>query len=242
MTKIFKFILYSLMLGATALGITTFLLMLLASQAHADQVKIAIIDTGYSKEFTTYDLKLCPSGHYDFYKNEPKVGMTTGPHGSHVGSVIAAELTDVDYCALIYQVGTAEGITLPNIIRAIEKASDAGAVAINISIVGPAHLFAEKKVLQRASNKGIAIFAAAGNENSNLDSTCNSYPGCYQIKNLYLVGAISPDGTQKAVYSNYGSLIHLWYPGHFQSKYGVVQGTSFAAPRALSDYVRNLKP
>lgn len=207
------------------------------ANAAEPRFKIVIIDTGYDDTKATAALKLCPTGHYDFYQQKATIG-SYGLHGTYVASVIAERLKNVDYCAVVFQVASPTGIKYRDILWALRKSLDQNATVINISIVGNGHSFIEREILVDAVKGGARVFTGAGNENQNLDTVCNVYPGCYRIRGVYSVGALSPDGTQKALYSNYGSKVDLWYPGHYETfDGGTAQGTSFASPAALADYV-----
>jgi subtilisin family serine protease len=203
------------------------------------QIRIAIIDTGYSPRFGSVPLKLCKTGHFDFMTSKPEVGSVS-PHGSIVGAIIAEELQDVNYCAVIYQVVGPEGLTATTVQKAFEKAKTSGIAAINLSLSGRAHSFAEKNAIKAVADRGTVIFAAAGNDQMDLGNFCNSFPACYSIPNMYVVGATERENSYPARYTNYGTKVTIWLPGDYEFQGQVVEGTSFAAPRALSDYVYSL--
>ncbi len=209
------------------------------SAAEAKTLKIAIIDTGYDAEYAVTKLKLCPTGHFNFATNTPTVGEALH-HGTDIGSIIAETLKDVDYCAIIYQVMVDGEMQDRSMMGAIDRAAKENLTAVNVSIVSSTHSYRERMLYKKLINSGAIIFAAAGNENHDLTSTCNYYPGCYKMPGVVVVGAMSPDLTQKATYSNYGKDVNTWYPGHFKSRKGWVHGTSFATPYALGDFVRSL--
>lgn len=210
----------------------------IAPKPHA-LIKIAIIDTGYDAGQAFAKIKLCKTGHFDFATNTP-VLASTNPHGTMVASLIAQGLDGVNYCAVIYQVNGPEGVTFENLIGAFAKAEQESLQAINLSIQGYKYSFFEKAAITRVALRGTHVFVAAGNDNLNLDEACNSYPGCYSIRGLHMVGAMNPDYSSRASYSNYGSRVELWYPGFYQTVMEYGKGTSFAAPRALADYVYSL--
>ncbi len=208
-------------------------------KATGTMLKIAIIDTGYDTSLLdeeATELNLCDTGHYDFNLDKAKLG-SAGSHGTMVGSIIAENLQDVNYCAVIYQVQTVIGITAESVTRAIKMATKEGIFAINISLEGIMHAQRERMALYDLGQKGTAIFVAAGNRHANLDEVCNSYPSCYHVPNLYVVGAADESMEFRAAYSNYGSRVSSWYSGDFIMNGTKMQGTSFASPRALADYV-----
>jgi subtilisin family serine protease len=204
-----------------------------------EQIRIAIIDTGYNPLWTNEPLKLCKKGHYDFLKDKAEVGYTE-PHGSIVASIIAEELRDVNYCAVIYQVMGPQGLNTRTIKAAFNKAKHEGLAAINLSLNGRAYSFMERRSMKAVADRGTMIFTAAGNERLDLNTFCNSFPACYPIPNMYVVGATERDNEYPAPYSNYGKRVDIWMPGDYEIADQIVEGTSFAAPRALSDYVYSL--
>lgn len=206
-----------------------------ANAAPEAKYKIAILDTGYNPFTAGTKLKLCKSGHFDYRTNTATIGAT-GEHGTKVASIIAEELRNVDYCAVIYQVMNRQNNMLDvNIVDALNRARASGAAAVNLSFVSQYPTIAERKALERLA-KGARLFVAAGNDKKNLDWYCDAFPACYDIPNMVVVGATDTSG-MTASYSNRGERINVWYfGGHRYGGYG----TSFAAPRALSAYVSGL--
>lgn len=203
-------------------------------------LKIAIIDTGYIPAQAMTPIKLCKTGHFDFGTGKALVGSSGHPHGTQVASLVAQGLVNVNYCALIYNVEGKDGFSFKNISGALRKAKEAGAVAINMSIQGYQFSYLERMAIEELSASGIHLFVAAGNDNMNLDEACNSYPGCYQIPRVHMVGSILPDYSGRSSFSNYGTKVELWYPGYYVTVFETARGTSFASPRALADYVSAL--
>lgn len=215
------------------------------------QTKIAIIDSGYDTGFVIREnkipLKLCKSGHFDFLTKAPRVGSAF-PHGTIVGSVIAKELRRVDYCALIYQVslsmfdGTTDQATM---IKAIRMATKQDVSAINISMSGSGFSDGEFQALKAASDKGIKIFVAAGNDMQRFTAEhCSVFPACYNVTNLITVAGVDHTG-KLCDTSNYGyktvravgELVWLYRDEDGREVRDHRCATSFATPRALSSYV-----
>lgn len=207
----------------------------------AQLLKIAIIDTGYNPKLVPdgiAKLKLCSEGHYDFFTKRPVVNATHW-HGTVTGSIIASFLRDVNYCAIIYQVADDAGISAENIAGALHMAAREGLTAINLSLEGTSFNSVERFAFYDVTSKGTIVFIAAGNRDKNLDIVCNSYPTCYHLPNTYIVGALSDEGDSKAGYSNYGKEVNAWYQGSVEFGGQIMRGTSFAAPRALGDFVQS---
>jgi subtilisin family serine protease len=226
------------LLETLILGLIGLILIFGTGHAHADhqpKFKIAIIDTGYDASLVTGSkLKLCKHGHYDFSKGQNGVGFTK-KHGTAVASIIAEQLKDVDYCAVIYTISIYENAE--QIVTAFYKASYETVDAINASYSGSIKSVAEREAVRDAAKRVKAIFVAAGNDGRNLDVSCLAFPTCFDIPNVHPVGALKANGARLPV-SNYGSKVKEWYSG--EASLGFIPATSFAAPRALSSYVLSL--
>lgn len=212
------------------------------STAHASgpkQLRIAIIDTGYKHDSTDVPLKLCKDGHYDLVKKTPTIGYSI-EHGTRVANIIAENLQNVDYCAVIFQLYGPDGIDIQSIGQAVIRAIDAGVDVINISLTGNDPDFLEERVLEQATLRGIKVFQAAGNYSTNLDNKCDLYPACYKLPGVTVVGALDYTNGLRARYSNYGSLVKEYYNGYSMYHNEIDNGTSYATPRALSNYVLKL--
>lgn len=209
-------------------------------QAGATPVKIAIIDTGYDEKNLPEGypvLKICPEGSYDFVVR--RKGVTSSHwHGNVTASIIANLLQDVNYCALVYNVATGASIPDDALLDAVKQASKEHLFAVNLSLGGTVYSAAIHQALLALEGTGTTIFIAAGNDNKNLNSVCNTYPACFKLKNTFVVGATDHD-VFKASYSNEGTKVNSWYDGSFNYNGQLVQGTSFASPRALGDWVQS---
>jgi subtilisin family serine protease len=217
-------------------------------KAGLPRYKIAIIDSGYDPTRATAPLVTCKTGHYDYFTKTANLAFQ-GEHGTRVASIVANKLKEVDYCVVVYQVSTIPNAPLPmnsnDLADAINLAIAEQVDAINISAGGVGTQSSiERAALVTAANLGISVFVAAGNNSQNLDKDCNYYPACYKIKGVIVVGAQDyDDPKQPANYSNYGKIVDLWGPGYYQE----YRGTSYATPRALSEYIlflehKRLKP
>lgn len=237
MTKAQRFMLAYIFGSIIGLQVLLFLsLSAGASPFSEPRFKIAILDTGYDLNTTGPRLKLCGRGHYDFKTGTPTIGYTN-PHGTKVASIIAEQLKDVDYCAVIYQIFDRRDNMPDNVVvNALVRARIEGAKLVNMSFTSTYPSVAERKALERLSQSGAALFAAAGNDRQDLDFTCDRFPACYTIDRLYTVGALNEHGAQ-AKSTNYGERVHSWYSGVME---GENPATSYATPRALSSHVLRL--
>lgn len=207
-------------------------------KVQAETIKIAVIDTGFSAAYFKYrPVKLCPTGHYDFSQSNRKVG-STNIHGTFVAHMIADNLKDLDYCLIIYQAAGNDGlIDSVSVAVAVEMALRQGAKYINMSISGRYPSNVERDSIVKAQLMGVEIFAAAGNDGINLanEASCKSFPACY---NGYVHAVEAMDGVYPCKDTNYGHMITDKAQGT-ALEYGVTDqcATSFASPRALSQYV-----
>lgn len=162
-------------------------------------------------------------------------------HGTHVAGIIdAIGHGKVSIMPIKFMSDSGSGY-VGAAVASINYATDmrlrgVNVVAINCSFGGltsaPSSLLT---AIQRASDNGIVVVTAAGNNGSDNDVTPR-YPSSYNIANNISVAAINPD-LSLAGYSNYGKTsvtiaapgtsIYSTLPGN---TYGYVSGTSMAAP------------
>lgn len=136
-------------------------------------------------------------------------------HGTHVTGIIALSNCPTLKILSCRYVEKEEGDTnkLFNCYRrAIAKHVD----IINMSGGGEDFLKEEEDLLKQASNLGIKISVAAGNEGKNLGTPCiGYYPACLDLENLFAVGALNKpeDGGKRYSSSNYGKDNMKWEVG-----------------------------
>ena len=203
-------------------------------------VKVAVIDSGLQRD------------HEDLSKNAPLAGrnfvnkaagteynVDNGTHGTHVAGIIAADDNGIGgvgiapdaqvrgYCVFP---SADEGAETADVMRAINAAVADGNHIINMSLGSPMYSGDYEKVVKNAYNNGVAVFASAGNEDTNGYSFPASYSGAISV------GAVDQNSA-RASFSNYGSNVKLSFPGvHIYSTipggYGYMSGTSQASPAA----------
>ncbi|HMQ59706.1 MAG TPA: S8 family peptidase [Flavilitoribacter sp.] len=215
-----------------------------AEGLHDYPVRIAIIDTGIDDESypDLFGSKIYDS--YDFIKDTPNAEDDNG-HGTQVAGIIAGmaynrKLDHVEFLELKAMDASGSG-NLYDIIEAIEYAKIQGANIINCSFgyypmldEHYSNLF--RQVIQDASDQGILVIIASGNDNRNLDFT-KFYPGAYLgISNIIKVAASECDGGT-TVFSNFGlGAVEIAGPGSgilcptLGGHWIYSTGTSFAAP------------
>jgi len=215
------------------------LTLMLTIPAFAKRTRVAVIDTGFSGLYGSKAAltQLCKTGHHDFSTKEDIVGFDRSGHGSYVATIIAKETVHKKYCMMILKVfGVRDGRY--TVSSAVKKAVKNGADIINLSLELLNYSEYDKKVFTWATKRGVKIFVAAGNKGQNINKFCNAYPTCYKLNdNLIRVGALNVYGNL-AKYSNYGIRIAVYKFGEYNSR---TLGTSFAAPRAVADYLNELR-
>ena len=214
-------------------------LLLLGLNAKADTVKVAIIDTGFSGLYATPRTRksLCKTGHFDFTTNTPNIGFDEIGHGSFVSNLVIETAKVKRVCLLIYKVNAyVNPRTRNHITKALLRAKNNGAQAVNISMGESNYFHGERAALRILGKAGIKVFVASGNDSADLNRACNIFPACYDdlSGNLLRVGARDRSGLLEA-YGNKGLKVQLYEYG---SIINIGRGTSFAAPRAAGKYLR----
>ncbi|MEA5506624.1 S8 family peptidase [Halotia wernerae UHCC 0503] len=213
------------------------------NQTKGSGVTVAVIDTGITKVRDLQETKFVKG--YDFVNDRETANDDHG-HGTHVAGTVA-QSTNNNYgvAGIAYEANLMPlkvlsaygGGTVADIAEAIKFAADNGADVINMSLGGGGESQLMKQAIEYAHKKGVAIIAAAGNENVN----GASYPARYP----YVIGvsAVGPDG-EKAPYSNFGAGVDISAPGgseagsilqetideNGQGVFLGLQGTSMASP------------
>lgn len=165
-------------------------------------------------------------------------------HGTHVSGTIGAKGNDGKGIVGVNWDVTIMGVkfldaggsgTLENAVKAIDYATQMGAMIESNSWGGGGVSEALKQAIERARDKNVLFVAAAGNE-SNDNDTNPAYPASYDVDNVVAVAAIDRTGNM-ADFSNYGThTVHLAAPGVdvysslFGNKYDAWSGTSMATP------------
>jgi subtilisin family serine protease len=196
---------------------------LLWSTAALATIKVAVIDTGIDPKYKA-QLPLCPSGHKDFTGTglEDNIG-----HGTHIAGLIDLYAKGSDYCQIILKAydKSSKVDSLTSYQEALGEAIALDVDVINVSANGPGSSFKERWTVKKALDKGITVVVAAGNDATNLDVNCNTYPACYDPR-IIVVGNKTKTG-QRAHSSNYGKIVKIYEVGEdVESINGTLSGTS----------------
>lgn len=212
-------------------------LLLVSHVVIADPLlKIAVIDTGFSRNDYNKNVKICDNKGIDFTGTHIK---DNHGHGTNVASLIANQAGNVNYCLMILKYTDPDAITDPvyTTEAAINYAIDHGANVINYSSGGEFNTETDKKVFQKALDKKIVFFVSAGNNKENLDKKCDFFPACYDPR-LIVVGN-GPTQERKDYTSNYGKVVDIWIDGNDQDAGGqILSGTSQSTAIACGRFIK----
>jgi thermitase len=173
--------------------------------------------------------------------------MDDSGHGTHVAGIVGARgdnhrgTTGVDWKVRLMPVkfldANGEGDTA-GAAQAINYAVANGARVINASWTVPEQSRALSEAIQNASQHGVLVVAAAGNDGRPL-ATSPQFPASYDFPNVISVAA-SDEHDRLANFSNYGPKVDLAAPGNSiystvprgvnASGYEYYSGTSMATP------------
>ncbi len=201
-------------------------------------VRVAVIDTGLAMDHE--DLAVNAEAGKNFVNGAEGTPYSTDndTHGTHVAGIIAADDNEKGgvgiapdakvsgYC--VFPAGG--GAKTADIMRAINAAVAEKYDIINMSLGSPEYDADYETVVKQAYEKGVAIFAAAGND----DTDGNNYPAAYA--GTISVGAVDVNSS-RAAFSCYGSAVALSFPGvdiysTVPGGYDYMSGTSQASPAA----------
>lgn len=194
------------------------------------------------------------NGYIDDIHGINTLSYSAGPnddngHGSHVAGTIAAEgdnsigVTGIAWHAQLMALkflGSNGAGSLAGAVEAINYAIEEKARGVNVRLInaswgGGGYSEILKEAIERASEAGIIVVVAAGNEANNNDAN-PSYPSSYKLPNVISVAAIGPRG-DLASFSNRGRYsVHIGAPGVDilstinGGRYASYSGTSMAAP------------
>jgi subtilisin family serine protease len=185
-------------------------------------VTIAVIDTGVDLNHPDLQAKIVPG--YDYVNNDATAD-DDNMHGTACASLAAAMtnnstgMSGVDWNARIMPMkalaANGSGYTT-DIIDCVNWARQNGADVISMSLGGGGYSSTFNSAITTAYNAGVAVIAAAGNDNA----SSISYPAAYS--NCMAVGALSPCNERKSPSScdgeywwgsNYGTGLDVMAPG-----------------------------
>ena len=199
-------------------------------------VKVAVIDSGVSPHD---DLVIRDSSD----KSESGSTEDGFGHGTHVAGIISAEAGNnlggagIAPDSELYNIRVlmSNGAGSDDMIwHGLDQALEWDVDIINMSLGGPGYNGLLQDKINEAYEKGIAVFAAAGNDGV----SCINYPACFD--NVICVAA-SDTNSVRAEFSTFGSWVDLTAPGvniwstYNNNDYKMESGTSMACPVAAGE-------
>jgi thermitase len=198
-------------------------------------VVVAVVDSGIDYDHPDLDDNYIALG-YDWV-NDDNFPMDDNGHGSHVAGIIAAELDNGIGIAGIANVSIMAEKALDewgfgksgNLSNAIIHAVDQGANIICMSWGTYFHSELIYEAISYASDEGVLLVAAAGNE----ATSAKLYPAAY---NEVIAVTATGQSDAPAGFTNYGEWVELAAPGvdiystFWDDLYRYMSGTSMSAP------------
>lgn len=163
--------------------------------------------------------------------DQPNLDSTTPTHGTSMFENILRAASSAEGNSASFQVvsvdvyGSSETTSTFNVAQGLVAAINNGANPVNLSLGSPNDSQLLHDIIQQAAQRGIQIYAAAGNNASSQPF----YPAAYPEVTAVTAGT---QPGQLAPYANYGPYVRLMAPGASLTYYGssvfLVNGTSTA--------------
>jgi flagellar hook assembly protein FlgD len=187
----------------------------------ASYITVAIIDSGIQTNHPELLGKIVNP------YNSVTGGTTFSPsqHGTHVAGIIAATINSSGIAGIApnvkvmpVNVFSGEYANMYDIASGIYYAIDRNADIINLSIGSRSYSYMLDYAVHYARSKGVLVVAAAGNEDTYLET----YPAAFDT----VLGVSATDSNDRITnFSNYGDYIDFAAPG--QTIYSTVSGSSY---------------
>lgn len=186
---------------------------------------------------------------WNFVANTPNAGDDNG-HGTHVAGIIGAKggngigVAGVAWNVKIMPIKVLDAGAIGSastLALGIRYAIANGAQIINLSVSGPGYSRAFEEAVQLASDSGVLVVGAAGNDGRSVDAA-PVYPAGFQAPLMLAVAATAPGGGLSPV-SNFGATVELAAPGQdivstaAGGGYERRTGTSMATPHVAGALV-----
>ena len=196
---------------------------------------VAIIDTGISS--AQIDINGSVLDGYNFVSKNTNANDDNG-HGTHVAGIVSASTNNGTGVASIGFKGTLLPVkvldstgagTYADISSGVIYATDRGAKIVNLSLGGPSYSRTLGDAIAYATNHGVVVVAAAGNNGNNSAVYPADYPGVIAVSATNQNDGLAP-------FSSYGSHVYVSAPGvsiistYNSGGYATLSGTSMAAP------------
>jgi subtilisin family serine protease len=205
--------------------------LLYALHLEAKPIKVVVIDTGI-KSTVISRANLCETGHLDLTGD----GLADiSGHGTNVTGLIVANAGDpADYCIVVVKAYKMDSHPIRSWVpQAMIYAAAIHADIVNISGGGVGSDSYEEMATKSLLRTNVTLVVAAGNEETNLNKSCNYFPACYDPR-IVVVGATES-------FSNYGNIVDIKIPGKDHTAFGItMSGTSQATAIITGRIIKNL--
>lgn len=235
------------------------LLTLFSINANAEMVKVAVIDSGYTKLPVPVSAKLCANGHADttsgkIVKTEtPPLDTSGNYHGTNIAHIIndSVPLEYADrFCIVVIKAWPPKA-NGPSAL-AIQHARKLGVKIINYSGGGKPKNKRETKEIKKALDAGIEFVAAAGNDGLTLGKAPSKkekekyttfYPAMADSR-VTVVGSVNNIG-EISTFSNRSEIVDTYEKGEEivgagVSLTGTSQSTAIASGRILKFMIEKI--
>lgn len=177
-----------------------------------DEVVVAVLDTGVDLDHPDLKGNLVPGVNLISKSKSPQ---DNDGHGTHVAGLVGAStnnkvgVASISKGVKVMPVKVMDGNVgqMSTVIEGIDYAISNGADVINLSLGSYSNLKSMQDVIQKASEKGVLVVAAAGNDNVNKVI----YPAAYE--STISVASTKTGTDTKASFSNYSSKVDINTPG-----------------------------
>lgn len=199
---------------------------------------VAVVDTGV--QLTHSDLANNITNGYDFVNNDNSANDDNG-HGTHVAGIVAATSNSsgsvgASHTAQLMPIKVLNSVGsgyVSDVAKGIYWAADNGANIINLSLGTATDSIVLKDSVDYATNKGVIIVAAAGNDSG---APCQ-YPAAYSN----VICVVATDSSNRlASFSNIGGEFAAPgvsnYSTFVNSTYKTLSGTSMASPHIAGSF------
>jgi len=213
------------------------LILFMTSICHAKPIRVAVIDTGITKE-AIKEAKLCKEQHKAFVPG--KSIEDNHRHGTNVAGLIQKNAKDADFCMIIIKFYENDSYnSLLSLVKSLNYARSLKPDIISFSGGGNFKSLLEQYAVHRIVEEKIIFIVAAGNHSTDLDKKCDYFPACYNEK----MWVISSKDVSNA---NYGKVVDAYINGKNKTGFGITlsgtsQATAIFTGRAIYNLHRNRK-
>lgn len=205
-----------------------------AANGISEEIRVGVVDTGIDVNNPDLQPVLLRNSNNQVVSLNALNNLTevadSGYHGTHVAGIIAAANNSVGVSGLLGRSlklvpvkvsSDGSAVNMSAVVNGIYWAVDQKVSAINLSLGGPSDRPSLKEALRYATQKGVFIAVAAGNDGQELNSANPLYPALYanEIEGVVSVGAYDTSTGNRSSFSNFSTInVDILAPGSAGSK------------------------